>query len=183
MEDNNIQGTVNTAVSGVFEKADQVVEKLKQSRRMILDALEAAEQGQPLGARTYDELKDCLLPVLVTLAQAVNFVSGEQRYVDVTAPGSTTAGTAEDNAGIPNVIPPSHIYSALTPEMLNQITTYIQTVRDGLEKHGKTAYNTIGPSYEQNYQEYERLAADARQALNALLKFWQGVEPRIGIPT
>ena len=92
----------------------------------------------------------------------------------------TTAVAVRSNMGVSNA-PLRHIHSPLPPEMLNQITTYIETIRDGLEKHGQMAYNTIGPSYEPEYLEYERLATDARMALNTLLKFWQGVEPRKGI--
>jgi hypothetical protein len=87
---------------------------------------------------------------------------------------------AQSNVGVPNA-QPYRIHLPLTPEMLNQITAYIETIRDGLDKHGRVAYNTIGPSYEPEYLEYERLAAGARMSLNALLKFWQGVEPREGI--
>jgi len=94
----------------------------------------------------------------------------------------TTAVAVRSNMGVSNA-PPRYIHSPLTPEMLNQITAYIETIRDGLEKHRRMAYNTIGPSYEPEYLEYECLASDARMALNALLKFWQGVEPREGIST
>jgi len=92
----------------------------------------------------------------------------------------TSVAAAQSNVGVSNT-PPRHVHSPLTPAMLNQVTAYIETIRDGLDKHGKMAYNTIGPSYEPEYLEYERLATDARMALNALLKFWQGVEPREGV--
>ena len=76
---NSIRET--TAVSGVFEKVDQVIAKLEDARQMIHEALNAAEYAQPLGSRAYDDLKDYLSPAYTALANAVNFVSGEQRYV------------------------------------------------------------------------------------------------------
>jgi len=177
----NAKGMTNTSVPGVFEKGDQVVAKLEQARQMIHDALGDAEYGQPLGSREYDRLKVCLSPACTALSKAVNYVSDEQRYVWANGQSQTTTETGQSDVNVSNVTPPCQIHSALTPEMLDQITTYIQTTRDGLEKHKRTAYNTIGPSYEAEYQEFERLASTARMALNALLKFWQGVEPRSGI--
>lgn len=77
--------------------------------------------------------------------------------------------------------PPNQVHSPLTSEMLKQITSYIETVRDEFEKYRKTANNTLGPPSTPEYQEYEHLAAYVKNALRHLLEFWQKVKPREGI--
>jgi hypothetical protein len=75
-------GTQSTmSVFNAFAEADKIANTLEFIREELNGVLDMAEQGQPLGSREYDGLKEVLVPAFNAVGKAVNMVSGKNVYV------------------------------------------------------------------------------------------------------